>query len=748
MFRIHERSLGIGVFVCLVAVWSGCATISTPSRTSAPVTVEQLIDAGNALVTEADYESAIRQYNRALAMDITAAEAHGNLSVAYYYLGRQDEAIREAQQAIVMAPTELNWRFNLGAAYSKKENHDRAMKAYEGAVDLARRLRDENRVLLRSALIGLGRACELAQQFPQALYAYREALVFSPEDVELLAGVGNIYFRQAQYDRAEEMYRQALDIDSTHTMSRYNMGLVYAKTGRYDEAVTLFSETPDLPDQLGGAIEGSSLNTVDRSRVNRIKAFRSKLGKMGGPKAPKATVDRKQPPYTYALGITYYEQGDDAAAIDAFQRALSEDPSLAEAYFYIGNAHVRQGRTEEAISSYQEAVQTNPAFAEAYNNMGSIYAETGRVEEAMTSYQEALSLNERFYEARTNLGLLYAETGRFDDAIAEYLKVIKADVGISEAHNNLSMIYLQQGHFEEALVQSKKAIKLHRDFPEAYNNLGLAYGLRVYLEDVIDTWRTIASGWTGRVKTDGQANPKKEDWLLLRRVPAQSSEVDGAAREAYREGASLAFKGLLNEAHRSFQSALQAKPGWHAAQLASGAVLLAQERWADAVSALQQTVETNPSDPLGHASLAIGLAMNGAYNRAVETWEQTVKRAEGTEKKAARAALETMRTREKAADKALTALEKAVELRPGFTKAYFNLGILNDQLHRYNMAISSFEKVVELSPDTAIGHFRLGIAYHRIGRTRDAQQAIKQYIQLVTDPMLLPQVETFLKRMN
>ena len=107
MFRIHERSLGIGIFVCLVAVWIGCATISTPSRTAAPVTVEQLIDAGNALVTEADYESAISLYNRALAMDITAAEAHGNLSVAYYYLGRQDEAIREAQQAIVMAPTEL-----------------------------------------------------------------------------------------------------------------------------------------------------------------------------------------------------------------------------------------------------------------------------------------------------------------------------------------------------------------------------------------------------------------------------------------------------------------------------------------------------------------------------------------------------------------------------------------------------------------------------------------------------------------
>lgn len=747
MFRLNIRYLGLYFILFTTALWIGCATTTT-TRTAAPATVAQLIDAGNALVAEGAYEAAVSQYNKALAMDITAAEAHGNLSVAYYYLGRQDEAIREAQQAIVMAPTELNWRFNLGAAYSKKADHMRAMKAYEGAVDLARRLQDENRALLRSALIGLGRACELAEQYPQALDAYREALVFSPEDVELLAGVGNIYYREGQYDRAEEIYQRALELDPLHTMSRYNLGLVYAKTSRFEEAVALFSETPNLPDQLGGVIEGSSLNTVDRSRVNRIEAFRSQLGRMGGPKAPAPDAGRKQPPYTYALGITYYEQGDDMAAVDAFQRALSEDPALAEAHLYIGNVHVRQGRTGDAIAAYKEAVESNPAFAEAYNNMGSIYAETGQAEEAMSAYRQALELNERFYDARTNLGLLYAEAGRLDDAIAEYLKVIKADVGIAEAHNNLSMIYLQQGNYEDALIQSRKAIKLRKDFPEAYNNLGLAHAQSVYLNDIIDAWRSIAGRWTGGAIQGEGTKATGNDWLILRRVPAQSSAIGGALREAYRDGVALATKGLLSEAARRFNDAVSMKPDWQAAHLAAGSTLLAEERWADAVPTLQRAVEIDGSDPLAHAALAIALAMSGSYNEAVKAWEQVVRTAEGADKEDARGVLETVRTREEAADNALEALQKAVELRPDFAKSYFNLGVLNDQLHRYDKAITAYEKVVDLAPDIPIGHFRLGIAYHRTGRNEAAQKAIQKYIMLVTDPMLLPQVETFLKQMQ
>ncbi|SVD35514.1 uncharacterized protein METZ01_LOCUS388368, partial [marine metagenome] len=103
---------------CVLAMLQGCAatTTTTTGNTSKPASVDELIKAGNALVSRGDYDAAMTQYNRALAQDIASADAHGNFSVALYYAGRYNDAIREAQQAIVMAPTELNWRLNLGAA--------------------------------------------------------------------------------------------------------------------------------------------------------------------------------------------------------------------------------------------------------------------------------------------------------------------------------------------------------------------------------------------------------------------------------------------------------------------------------------------------------------------------------------------------------------------------------------------------------------------------------------------------------
>ena len=727
---------------CVLAMMQGCAGITktTPGTTSKPASVDELVKAGNALVSGGNYDAAMAQYNRALAQDIASADAHGNLSVALYYVGRYDDAIREAQQAIVMAPTELNWRLNLGAAYTKKGDNERAISAYEGAVNLARRLRDENRSLLRSALIGLGRACETADLHQQALDAYREAMVFSPGDPDLLAGIGNIYYRQDRYDEAEEVYRQVLDADGANSLANYNLGLIYARTGQYDKAIALFSETPDLPENVVGIIEGSSLSAVDRSRSDRIEAFRSQLGKMGGAAPPSRTG--KPPPYTYALGLTYYDQGDNEAAIDAFSRAIAEDGELAEAHLYIGNIRVRQGLIEQAITAYGEAIRVDPGLAPAYNNLGSLYAEQGQTEAAMDAYRKALDANPKFYDARNNLGLLYAEAGRYDEAIKEYKTVIKADRGIPEAHNNLSMIYLNQNKLEEAIDQSNKALKLRKDFPEAHNNLGLAYGHRVYFDDLVDTWRDNAGAWTGGHVSTGS------DWLLLRRVPANSSNVGGRARTLYTEGVEKAALGLFDQAASLFRQTLLVKPLWPAAQLALGSAYLAQESWQEAVDALTDAVKLDDSDPLASGSLAIALMMQGDYTGAIDAWKQVVRVTEGAERELTRESLEIVRERQKWADEAIKALQRAVQLDPEFAKAHFNLGILYDQIHRYPAAVASYEQVEALSPEIPVIHFRLGVAYSRVGRTQEAQTSIQKYISMVVDPMLLPQVETFLKRIN
>lgn len=729
----------------LILLWAAAGCASAPRPVSHDADIGSVMEAGNASMRNGDYEGAISFYRRALAIDMTDSEAFGNLGVAYYYLERYDDAIREVLQAVVLSPGEINWRLNLGAIYTRKANHEGAVRAYGTAVDIARELPEESRHQLRNALVGLGRSCELAGRYDRALEAYEEALIYAPGDTELLTGVGNVYFRQGRLDEAEASYQRALAQDSTHTVARYNVALVYARTGRYDEALELFADNPAADRRLEGALEGSTVSAVDRSKTRSIAAYRARLGRMGGTPPPDGRQGRRpsQPlPYIHVMGVAYYEQGAYYEAMQAFEQALAEDPGLADTHLYIGNIHARQNRHAAAIDAYEKAVDADGEFVEAYNNLGSMYANVDRTEDAMAAYRKALLLNDRFYDARTNLGLLYAEAGRLEEAVDEYMKVIRADVGIAEVHNNLGMVYLRQRRYDDAREQFEKAIALRGDFAEAYNNLALSFSRNAVLDDVIETWRDLAARWAGHHRTDGTAY----DWLPLRRIPARSSAVGGEARSAYRDGVDAAFAHDLDTSITHFEEALAMQPEWSAARMAIGAVLLVQRKWSAVESAVAEALNPGTSDPLPNAILAIAQISGGDYGSALEFWEEAVRLAAEPDRTDGRKALEAMRSRTEAGESALNALDRAVALRPDFATAHFNIGLVSDRLHRYLQGIRSYTEVVRLAPELAAGHFRLGIAYYRLGEFDKARESMREYIRLSEDPMLLPQVETFLNK--
>ena len=67
----------------------------------------------------------------------------------------------------------------------------------------------------------------------------------------------------------------------------------------------------------------------------------------------------------FHLGNAYFGLRKVAEAIDCFQRALTLQPTLAEAHFNIGNALKAQGRVFESIACYQRAGQARPGYIDA-----------------------------------------------------------------------------------------------------------------------------------------------------------------------------------------------------------------------------------------------------------------------------------------------------------------------------------------------------------------------------------------------
>lgn len=94
-----------------------------------------------------------------------------------------------------------------------------------------------------------------------------------------------------------------------------------------------------------------------------------------------------------------------------FYTKLAEtSPASAKSHYSIGVQLAAGGNDAAAIEAYDRAIAIFPAYGEAYRNRGNALARLGRREEAMASYRACLRFNPEDYAATTNLREL--EAGR------------------------------------------------------------------------------------------------------------------------------------------------------------------------------------------------------------------------------------------------------------------------------------------------------------------------------------------------
>jgi tetratricopeptide (TPR) repeat protein len=94
-------------------------------------------------------------------------------------------------------------------------------------------------------------------------------------------------------------------------------------------------------------------------------------------------------------------------AIEAYQRAIALDPTLADAHCNLGTAYYNGGERELASAAYQGALRCDPGHREANFNLANLLEEAGRREAAIHHYKRTLAADPCFADAHLNLALLY-----------------------------------------------------------------------------------------------------------------------------------------------------------------------------------------------------------------------------------------------------------------------------------------------------------------------------------------------------
>jgi hypothetical protein len=139
--------------------------------------------------------------------------------------------------------------------------------------------------------------------------------------------------------------------------------------------------------------------------------------------APVVTADEW---LARAVGL---EEGDPAAAIEAYQRSLRLRPDCSEAWINLGRLHAEADHGEAAKQCFRSALEVDPTDATALYNLGVVAQDAGDETDAIGLYGRALEIDPALAEAHYNLATLYDQAGEARLAIRhinEYRKLTKA----------------------------------------------------------------------------------------------------------------------------------------------------------------------------------------------------------------------------------------------------------------------------------------------------------------------------------
>ncbi len=156
---------------------------------------EDTVLKANARVQKKDYEGAIKEYQKALALKPGDPKIHLLLGLTYANAGKFDEAIQHTTQSIQIKESFAAYQ-NLGIIFANQGEYPRAIDAYKRALEL------EPKSYRAWYQLGLVYATEL--DFEHAVESYEKSLEAHPMFTEAHLGLGSAHYWSGNREKALE----------------------------------------------------------------------------------------------------------------------------------------------------------------------------------------------------------------------------------------------------------------------------------------------------------------------------------------------------------------------------------------------------------------------------------------------------------------------------------------------------------------------------------------------------------------
>ncbi|MCE2440266.1 MAG: tetratricopeptide repeat protein [Candidatus Latescibacteria bacterium] len=173
------------------------------------------------------------------------------------------------------------------------------------------------------------------------------------------------------------------------------------------------------------------------------------------------------------MGRFHGQQGNRAAAHEAFRRSIEADPTNPNRWLTAGNFSRKTGQYTSAIGYFNKAVELNPDDAMPYMNLGAAYSDMRQFDKAIEFTRKAIALDPDLASAHLNLGAIYRKTAQHDKAIQHLEKASALRPNDGAIHGHLGMAYRSMGQNARAIRHLEKAHALRPDHTSTLVNLAV-----------------------------------------------------------------------------------------------------------------------------------------------------------------------------------------------------------------------------------------------------------------------------------
>jgi len=198
------------------------------------------------------------------------------------------------------------------------------------------------------------------QRYKSAKDVFDKILASNPNNIDAVYWQGQALLDMKDSVAAEDLYSKALQSNGNAPLLLVGMGNVELRKGKTQDARQRFETAISLT-------KGKDVNVLNAIGDANDDA---KLGDANYA-IEKLTLATQTKNFnnaeTYVLmGDAYRKLIDGGNAVQAYQKALTLDPKLAEAKFKIGKIYETQNNKEFFLPAFEEAITMDPLYAPAY----------------------------------------------------------------------------------------------------------------------------------------------------------------------------------------------------------------------------------------------------------------------------------------------------------------------------------------------------------------------------------------------